>query len=78
MIRPCEGETYVFSRAVHAVRDVVVVEINYTRVADMDSIIALRSNWYCLSQRIWSGFEEGDEASGRVIIAGGHDFEPST
>ena len=54
------------------------VEINCTRVAETDPTITLRSYWSCLSQRIWSGFGEGDAASGRVIIASGHDFEPST
>ena len=48
-----------------------------TRVA-IQTTIALRSNWFCLSQRIWSKFEEGDAASGRVINVRGHDFEPST
>ena len=33
-----------FSRVVHAARDVVVVDINSTRVADTDPTIALRSN----------------------------------
>ena len=80
MIRPCEGEAYVFSRVVHVVRYVVAVEINCTRVAKMDPTIALRSNWSCLSQRIWSKFGEGDVASGRVISVGhGKDgFESST
>ena len=78
MIYLREGEVYVFSRVVHAARDVVVVEINCTRVADTDLTIALRNNWYCRSQRIWSGFGEGDAAPGRVISAGGHGFESST
>ena len=78
MIRLREGEAYVFSRVVHATRDVEEVEINCTRVADTDPTIALRSNWSCLSQRIWSGFREGDEASSRVIISEGHGFEPYT
>ena len=52
MIRPCEGEVYVFSRLVHAARDVVEVKINCTRVANTDPIIALRSNWSSKSQRI--------------------------
>ena len=54
------------------------VEINCTRLADMDLSIALRSNWSYLSQRIWSGLGEGDAASGRFIIAEGHAFEKST
>ena len=45
IICPCKGEAYVFSRVVHTTRDVVVVEINCTRVAYMDPTIALRSNW---------------------------------
>ena len=73
-----EGEAYVFSRVVHVARDVVAIEINCTRVTNMDPIIALRSNWSYLSQRIWSGFREGDAASGRVINVKGHDFKPST
>ena len=44
MIRPQEGEAYVFLRVVHVARDVVEVERNYTSVREMDSIIALRSN----------------------------------
>ena len=56
----------------------MVVEINCTRVANTDPTIALRNNWSLLSQRIWFGFGEGDEALGRVINARGHDFEPST
>ena len=48
------------------------------RVAETDLTIALKSNWSCMSQKIWSEFGEGDVASGRVIIAGGHDFESST
>ena len=54
------------------------VEINCTRLADMDPTIALRNNWSCQSQITWSRFGEGDATSGRVIIAGGHGFEPST
>ena len=54
------------------------VEINYTKVADTDPTIALRSKWSCLSQRIRSRLGEGEKASGRVIFAGGQDFEPST
>ena len=54
------------------------VQINCTRVTETNLTIALRSNWSCLSQRIWSGFGEGDVALGRVIIAEGHGFEPST
>ena len=46
-------------------------------VADTDSIIALRSNCSCHSQRIWSKFGEGEVALGRVIIARGRDLEPS-
>ena len=53
------------------------VEINCTKVANMDPKIALRNNWSCRSQRVYSGFEDGEEASGRVIIARGHGFEPS-
>ena len=78
MIHSCEGETYVFSGVVQAAQDVVEVEMNYTRVVETDPTIALRSNWSCLSQRIWSRLGEGDAASNRVIIAEGHDFEPST
>ena len=59
-------------------REVVEVEINCTRVAKKDPTIALRRISSCLSQRIWSGFGEGDTTSGVVIIAGGHGFEPST
>ena len=44
MIYPCEGVTHVFSREIHAAWDVVEVEINYTRVVDMDLAIALRSH----------------------------------
>ena len=54
------------------------VEINCTRVVEMDPTITLRSNWSCWSQRIWFGLGEGDATSGRVIIAGGHGFESST
>ena len=78
MIWPREGEAYIFSRVVHAARDMVAVEINCTGVANTDPTIALRSNWSCLSQRIWSGFREGDPTSGRVINVEGHDFDPST
>ena len=60
MIRPCEGKEYVFSRVVHAARDVVAVEINCTRVANTDPTITLmRSNWYCLSPRIWLDLGRG-------------------
>ena len=52
--------------------------MNCTRVVETDPTIALRSNWSCLGQRIWSGLEEGEAASGRVIIVIGHDFKPST
>ena len=52
--------------------------MNYTRVANTDTTIAFRSNWSCLSQRIWFGFGEGDAALGRVIITRRHGFEPST
>ena len=52
--------------------------MNSTRVADTNPTIALRSNWSCLSERIWSGLGEGDATSDIVIIAGGHDFNPST
>ena len=75
MIRLHEGEAYVFLRVDHAARDVVEVEINCTRVGDTDPKIALRSNWSCLSQKIWSGFGEGDAVSDKVIIARGHNFE---
>ena len=75
MIRPHEGETNVFFRVVHAAQDVVVVEINCIRVANTDPTISLRSNWSCLSQRIWFGFGERDVASGKVFSAGVHDFE---
>ena len=75
MIHSCEGEAYVFSRAVHATRDVVAIEINYTKVANTDTTITLRSNWSCLSQRIWFQFGEGNATSVRVISAEGHDFE---
>ena len=80
MIRLRKGEAYVFSTVVYATQDVVVVEINFIRVADKDPTIALRSNWSCLSQRIWLWFEfeEGDATSGRVISARGHNFESST
>ena len=78
MIRLREEETYVFSRVFHAAQDVVAIDINCTRVTNTDPTIALRSNWSCLSQRIWSGFGEGDVTSGRVISAGGHNFESST
>ena len=54
------------------------VEITCTRVADTDPRIALRSNWSCRSQRIWSRFREGDATSGKVIGSGGHGYEPST
>ena len=60
MIRPCEGEAYVFSRVVYAARDVVEVEMNCTRVVDMDPKIALRNNWSYLSSKIRFGFGEGD------------------
>ena len=53
------------------------VKINCTKVAYTNLTIALRSNWCCLSLRIWSRFEEGDAALSRVIIAKGHDFELS-
>ena len=56
----------------------MAIKINCTRVVDTDLTIALRSNWSFSSHRIWSGFWEGDAASGRVISAGGHGFEPST
>ena len=73
-----EGESYVFSRVVEAIRDVAEVEMNCNRVADTDPTIAFRSNWSCLSQRIWSKLGEEDATSGRVIIARGHSFDPST
>ena len=49
-----------------------------TRVVETDPTIALRSNWSCLSYRIWLRLGEGEVALGRVIIVGGHDFKPST
>ena len=49
MIRSHPGEAYVFARVDHAARDVVEVEINYTRVAKTNPTIALRNNWSCLS-----------------------------
>ena len=45
MMRLREGEAYLFSRVVHLSQDVVEVEINCTRVADTDPIIALRRPW---------------------------------
>ena len=78
MICPYEEEAYVFSRVVQAARDMVEVEMNCTTVAETDPTIALRSNWSCLSHRIWSGLREGNEALGRVIIPEGHDFDPLT
>ena len=42
MILPCQGEAHVFSRVVHATRDVVAIEINCTIVVDTEPIIALR------------------------------------
>ena len=78
MIHPCEGEAYIFPIVVQVARDVAEVKMNYTRVADTNQTIALRSNWSCLSQRIWSGLGEGDVASRRVIIVGEHGFESST
>ena len=77
MIRPRKEEAYVFSRVVYVARDVVEVEINCTKVENTDPTIALRNNWSYLSQRIWSRFGKGDATSGKVIIIGGHDFEPS-
>ena len=60
MICPCKGEEYVFSREVHAARDVVAIEINYTRVENTDPTITLmRSNWSCLSPRIWLDLGRG-------------------
>ena len=52
--------------------------MNCIKVAETDPTLAFRSNWSCLSQRIWSGLGEGDATSGKVIIARGHGFEPST
>ena len=78
MIRPCEGETYVFSRVVKVALDVAEIEMNCTRVVETDLTIALRSNWSCLSQIIWFEFGEGEATSNRVIIVGGVSFEPST
>ena len=75
MIRPHDGKTNVFFRVVHATQDVVVVEINCIRVVNTNPTISLRSNWSCLSQRIWFGFGERDVASGKVISVGGHNFE---
>ena len=51
------------------------VEKNCIRVVDKDPTIALRSNWSCLSQRMWSRFKEGNAPSGRVISVGGHNFK---
>ena len=51
--------------------------MNYTKVAETDATIVLRSNWSCLSRRIWFELGEGDAASGGVIIARVHDFEQS-
>ena len=51
-------------------------EINCIRVVDTDLRIALRSNWSYRSQRVRSGFGEGEVAYGGVIIIGGHDFDP--
>ena len=53
------------------------LKINYTRVVETDPTNAMKSNWSRLSQRIWSGFGEGDLALGRVIIVGWHSFELS-
>ena len=78
MNSPYEGEAHVFSRVVQFAQDVEKVEMNCTRVAEMDLTIELRSNWSCLSQRIWSGFGEGDATSGRVIIDRRQGFEPSS
>ena len=77
MIRLRKGKAYTCSRVVNAAQEVVEVDINYTKVAETDPTIELRSNWSCLSQRIWSRFGEGDAASGKVIIAGRHGFKPS-
>ena len=52
--------------------------MNCSRVVETDPTIALINNWSCLSQIIWSEFGEGDVASGRVIITGGHGFESLT
>ena len=52
MICPREGEAYVFLRVVHTTREVVEVEINCTKVVEMDPIIAFRSNWSCQIQRV--------------------------
>ena len=78
MIRQHKGEAYVCSRIVYGAQEVVEVEINCTRVVETDPTIALRSNWSCLSKRIWSRFGEGGVALGRIIIVGGQDFERST
>ena len=43
MICLCEEEAYVCSRVVHVAREVVVVEINCTKVAETDPEIALRA-----------------------------------
>ena len=75
MIHLHEGEAYAFLRVVQVARDVAEVEMNCTRVVETDLTITLKSNWSCLSQRIWSGLEEGNAASSRVIIVGGHNFE---
>ena len=52
--------------------------MNCTKVADTDSTIALRSNWSCLSQGVWSGLGEGDVASASFVIVQGHNFDLST
>ena len=49
-----------------------------TSVAETNPTIVLRRNWFYLIQRIWFELGEGEVALGRVIIVGGHDFEPST
>ena len=42
--------------------------MNYTRVVERNPTIALRSNWSCLSQRIWSKSGEGEATSGELSL----------
>ena len=44
MIRPREGEAYVFSRVIHVALDVVEVERNCISMGETYPIIALRNN----------------------------------
>ena len=75
MIHPREGEAYDCYRVIHATRELMQVEINYTRVAEMDLTIVLRKYWSCLNLRIWSTFGERDASLGKVIIVGRHGFK---